>query len=258
MPEGYKVDGFLEANQNQSSSFKGTVFEFHGCYLHGCPRCFENNYDTRTVFDRPMRKQFEKTREKMDHIRRSNYRVEEIWECDFKRLKESQPEISEYLKNHPRLTTVKLDPRDAFFGGRTENFVTNYKINDNEKIKYTDICSLYPFICKTGKFPLGHPEIYVKQECLELTGAQYENFYTVNGLVKCTILPPRNLYIPVLPVKMRGKLIFPLCRSCCEEENFDECYHEDIESRALSGTWVSDEVAKALEKGYRLLSVDVI
>ena len=39
---------------------------------------------------------------------------------------------------------------------------------------------------------------------------------TILGLVKLTILPPRGLYHPVLPLRQGGKLTFPLCRTCVE------------------------------------------
>jgi hypothetical protein len=49
-----------------------------------------------------------------------------------------------------------LEPRDAFYGGRTEAFTLLQKDQD---ISYVDVTSLYPYINKTGKIPIGHPEI---------------------------------------------------------------------------------------------------
>ena len=43
------------------------------------------------------------------------------------------------------------------------------KAREGESIKYTDICSLYPYICKRGRFPLGYPDIYVGKQCEFLT-----------------------------------------------------------------------------------------
>jgi hypothetical protein len=103
-----------------------------------------------------------------------------------------------------------------------------------------DVTSLYPYINKTGKIPIGHPQI-VTEGFTDIQ--QYE------GLIKCKILPPRGLYIPVLPVKMNNKLLFPLCRTCSENQQQKPCQHND-EERSLKGTWVTDELKKALEKGY--------
>jgi hypothetical protein len=114
----------------------------------------------------------------------------------------------------------------AFYGGRTEAFTLFQKDQD---ISYVDATSLYPYINKTGKIPIGHPEI-VTEGFTDIQ--QYE------GLIKCKILPPRGLYIPVLPVKMNKKLLAT-----------ETCQHND-EERSLTGTWVTDELKKALEKGY--------
>jgi len=48
--------------------------------------------------------------------------------------------------------------------------------------------------------------------------------------------------------------MFGLCRACINECSQDsgECTHNE-EERALIGTWVIDEVNKAIEKGYKLL-----
>jgi hypothetical protein len=75
-----------------------------------------------------------------------------------------------------------------------------------------------------------------------------------NGLIKCKVLAPDNLYHPVLPQKMNNKLMFVLCRSCGLGMSQSVCSH-DVEERALEGTWVIDEVLKAVEKGYQILHI---
>ena len=69
------------------------------------------------------------------------------------------------------------------------------------------------------------------------------------GLVKCSVLPPRALYHPVLSYRTQGKLMFPLCRTCADTLQQTPCQHGDRE-RTLHGTWVNLELEKALEKGY--------
>ncbi|KAB0795419.1 hypothetical protein PPYR_12258, partial [Photinus pyralis] len=51
---------------------------------------------------------------------------------------------------------------------------------------------------------------------------------------------------------MNNKLMFVLCRACSESFNQGQCEHNDNE-RALTGTWVIDEVRKSVEKGYKIL-----
>jgi len=81
-----------------------------------------------------------------------------------------------FLEKHSVLLRKPLNPRDAFYGGCTKSMVTSlYDVKGNEKIHYVDVCSLYPYICKTGKFPIEHPKVYVGEECRELTAFWHRN-----------------------------------------------------------------------------------
>ena len=93
---------------------------------------------------------------KINKIKSLGYEVIEKWECDFRRELSSSDELCNFVTNHPLLKNLPLDPRDAFYGGRTGNIVEYYKAGDGEQIKYVDVCSLYPWVCKYGKFPVGH------------------------------------------------------------------------------------------------------
>jgi len=48
----------------------------------------------------------------------------------------------------------------AFYGGRTISTCIYWKCQPGEKIHYVDVCSLYHWVCKYGRFPVGHPTIY--------------------------------------------------------------------------------------------------
>src|SRR5580765_1759142 len=168
-------------------------------------------------------------------------------------------EMREYLHRHQMIENKPLDPRDAFYGGRTGNIATRYEITGTEKIRYVDVCSLYPYVLKTGAFPIGHPDIYVGDECSTLIGlAPNYNFDSLEGLIRCKVLPPRDLFHPVLPYRVRGKLLFALCRSCCETFSQMECTHHNASEREFEGTWVSCELRKAVEKGYLVTAVSEI
>lgn len=130
-------------------------------------------------------------------------------------------------------------------GGHTGNTFEYYKVKDGEKIKYVDVCSLYPWVCKYGKFPLGHPNVFVGEKCPK-------DFANIDGVIKCKILPPQDLYHPVLPIKMNDKLMFVLCHTCGENmSQEEECTHNEND-RCLTGTWVIDEVLKAVEMGFEI------
>ncbi|XP_032690375.1 uncharacterized protein LOC116853413 isoform X1 [Odontomachus brunneus] len=155
------------------------------------------------------------------------------------------------LRNNP------LEPREAFYDGRTENIVTWYEVTGTEKIRYVDVCSLYPYVLKTGAFPLGHPDIYVGEECCALIRAGPDfNFDVIEGFVRCRVLAPRDLFHPVLPYRVNGKLLFALCRNCCETFSQTACTHDDSADCEFEDAWVSCELRKAIEKGYRVTSVN--
>lgn len=130
----------------------------------------------------------------------------EMWECTFRDLKKKENLC--HLDNLPILNSLPLNPRSAFFGGRTGNTKIYHSCEAGEEIKYADVCSLYPYVCKYGKYPIGHPTVYVGDDECKSRGIDAE------GLLKCKIIPPFNLYHPVLPTKMHDKLMFLLCRTC--------------------------------------------
>ena len=120
--------------------------------------------------------------------------------------------------------------------------VLHYATREGERIHYYDVMSLYPYVCKYSKFPVGHPTIHVGDTCRDK-----QAMLSKEGLIKCTVLPPKRLYHPVLPYHCNNKLLFCLCRTCAVECNFSgECVHESTEQ---TSTCVLDEVRLAIQKG---------
>ena len=90
---------------------------------------------------------------RLEQITRAGYQVKVQWECEF----EESPE----LLAHPIVRQSPLCTRDARYGGRTEAMRLHYKVQENETIQYVDVMSLFPYICRYFKFPIGHPRIHV-------------------------------------------------------------------------------------------------
>ena len=114
-----------------------------------------------------------------------------------------------------------------------------------KKIKYVDYTSLYPWVNKYGVYPIGHPTIITQD---------FDDVKNYFGLIKCDILPPRDLYHPVLPFKCNKKLMFALCHACASTMQQTPCHHTEDE-RTLHGVWVSLELNKAIKKGYRIVKI---
>ena len=118
---------------------------------------------------------------------------------------------------------------------------------DDETIEYVDFTSLYPFVNKTKKYPIGHPVIIREK---------FEDISSYFGLVKCKVLAPSNLYHPALAVRAKGKLFFPLCKQCVMDES-EKCRHSE-EKRSFWGTFTTIEMTKVVEKGYKVLQIQEV
>ncbi len=145
--------------------------------------------------------------------------------------------------------------RQALSGGRV-NMLWMYKeAGDGEQINYFDFTSLYPFVNMYKYFLIGAPEIIRSNFKMDIK----EYF----GLIKCTILPPRGLYLPVLGSKVKmgtdTKLIFTLCTTCTKQKlDVACCNHTDQECVLKHQSYYTPELFKALEKGYKVLDVDEV
>jgi hypothetical protein len=238
--ENMKVDGI-------SFELK-KIWEFYGCLFHGCEICNGPNTFNPVLqtMNYTLRLRTEARKNKLKKLM-PEFEVVVIWEHSWDLMCKNNIDIKEFIKINPVTSTINV--RDALYGGRVNALKLYHKCIPNERIHYIDFCSLYPAVQKTCVYPKGHPTIIS------------ENFdYTKKyfGIIKCQILPPQNLYLPVLPLKINNKLIFTLCYKCAHEQtnNFN-CSHTELE-RMLTGTWVSLEIDKAIEQGYKLIKYDQI
>jgi G:T-mismatch repair DNA endonuclease (very short patch repair protein) len=238
----YSVDGYCVETR--------TVYEFFGCFWHGC-LCITFR-DLPTMAGDTLAERYERTMARIEQIARAGYNVKIQWECKFDESKITKE--NPRMLTHPIVRHSPLKTRDALYGGQTEAMRLHYKIGENETIDYCDVNSLYPYICKYFKFPIGHPIIYVGETCNNVEASLH-----IYGLIKCTVVPPRGLYHPVLPYRCNKKLLFCLCRSCVHDQNIiEECHHVAVAERALEVTWVIVEVRLAVEKGYKIFEIHEI
>ena len=240
------VDGF-DARTN-------TVYEFNACFYHGCPRCFpKTRYNvSRARGDRTFQECYEAAKAKRKTLVAAGYRVVTTWECDWERECKENADLAAFLVHHP--VVEPLQSRDAFFGGRTNAVKLHHRgVEEGETIKYQDVTSLYPWVNKYGIYPIQHPRVISNVDHVDVS--QYF------GLAKVTVQPPYGLYHPVLPWRSRGKLTFPLCRTCVEEEMskplLDRCTvcPHTPEQRQMTGTWCTPELDEAVTQGYTIVKI---
>ena len=183
-----------------------TIYEYHGCYFHGCRRgcSVRDPGDHERVLEK--RRVYIAVRDNLI----PSLKYVEMWGCEFRdmiRVDENLRSFNDSRKKYYSILKndggIKL--RDCYFGGRTNNLVFFREASDEEEIKYLDVTSLYPFVLHKYDFPVGHPVIIKKNVSLES-----RNYF---GVVRCRVLPPPNLYLPILPVRIKGKLVFPSVRN---------------------------------------------
>ena len=240
----YFVDGFIPQTKE--------CLEFWGCFFHGCNRCYSSNrHSIINPFNGlSMTDLYNKTQEKILRLKINGFKITSIWECELKILIKGDKQIKMFFDNHSRnyelsKYTPYLLPRDALYGGRTNAVKLFHSIENEEKIRYYDFTSLYPYVVKNGSYPIGHPK-----RLTEFKDVCIDNF---NGLILCAVLPPKNLLYPILPTRCDNKLFFTLCFSCATDKQ-DNCTHEE-KHRFLTGVWTTIELKRALNFGYKILKL---
>jgi hypothetical protein len=108
---------------------------------------------------------------------------------------------------------LPLNPREAYYGGRTNATSLYKKCTGTEKIRYIDVVSMYPTVMSLPEYfyPIGEHEVR-RFDDPNMPPLPLDQLF---GLQKCRVIPPNNLYHPVLPERGEddSKLRFPLISS---------------------------------------------
>ena len=263
----YKLDGYCETECGEK-----IALEYHGCNWHGCLFCFPNSRNSISNQGKSLDVRFRETLLKESRLRQMGLTVISKWSCEFKEDVMKSEELQKFISECDMQKGIHL--RDCFFGGRV-NGVVLYKNfqNTSERGNYVDFTSLYPAVMKHQKFPVGHPERItcnfqqpfsvpcskpdscdfqygLKKDC---PGSHVHMPYF--GIMRVTILPPTDLYIPVLPVRYGKKLKFPLCFSCAKHEQVSSPCNCCDSQRQFTETYCTPEIELALNVGYKLIAI---
>jgi len=200
-----------------------TVLLYLDCLGSGCTMCHRRTH-IHPKYMITMRELLFQVEHTLQQIRRDCDTVIVMRRCEWMTIKKTQKITDDVI-------TAPLRMRDGFFGGRTEP-IKLYKECGTEKIGYVDFTSLYPSVQSgyyrdviTGeghrvKYPIGHP---VRPDVL------YPNPSLYFGFMKVSISVPLDAYHSILPVRMDGKLVFPVGE--------------------LKGTWTTIELEEAVKHG---------
>lgn len=175
-------------------------------------------------------------------------------------------------------------------GGRVDGFSTGFdldedleldsdeKVGDVTDAYKLDVVSLYPYVNMEKNYGVGKWRWKRCETCDDGELDELKNFFNDDSItcesgedgdlrerkippsiVICSILPPRNrrLFVPVIPLRLKNGLSFPLCRKCSFFCDSDFCDHEEAE-RTLYGNWCDTEIKFACDHGYKVMKIYAI
>ena len=185
----YKLEGFyidLVTGEN-------VCLEYNSCVHDSCLCQDRESMDPYNK--QSMAQRYAQTMEKVKVLEEAGIKVVTKWYHEFRRQLKNDPELVAFVETLD--LEERLEPRDAFFAGRTNAMKMYRKAEEGEKIKYVDFTSLYPTVNKYDRYPVGHPTIVTSDF------ADIRDYFCI---AKIKVLPPKNLYYPVLTIRCHGKL----------------------------------------------------
>lgn len=128
---------------------------------------------------------------------------------------------------------IAREIRPCLAGGRTGATKLYVKALESERLEYIDFTSAYPYVCKNGIYPLGHPIIWSDGD-----SAPKPSLHTGAGIWMVDITCPQDLYHPLLHFKDSNTMLLLF----------------DLRPK-VRAMYTSFELQKALELGYVITKV---
>ena len=148
----FRADGYVAETK--------TIYEYMGCLYHGCPECYPCRNTTLPKTNETAALLHFRTMKRLEQLEDMGYNVVTIWGHQFREEMKVNTELQTFAQ---RLDVEsRLYMRDSFYGGRTNATKLHYKAGPNEKIRYVDFTSLYPYVNKYSRYPVGHPTIITR------------------------------------------------------------------------------------------------
>ena len=98
----------------------------------GCLNCYARD-TINPINGKTMEELYENTLEKICYLKEQGFNVIEMWECELRKEKERNEDMKRYFEEHE--LADPLQPRDAFFGGRTNAAKLFHECKEDEEIR---------------------------------------------------------------------------------------------------------------------------
>ena len=96
---------------------------------------------------------------------------------------------------------------------------------------------------------MGHPFVHLGDACKDK-----EDCLRMESLIKFTIVPP-EIVSSRFALPCQSETHVHTLPNICPKSNTEQCCHKTDDERAVTGTWVIDEVRLAVQKGHRFLEI---
>ena len=99
----------------------------------GCPECYKDRETVNPISQKTMEELYKDTVRKVNYLKDHGFEVEQKWGCELTKDLEEDEEMKQFFEDHELMDP--LQPRDAFYGGRTNAAKLFHECQSNEKIK---------------------------------------------------------------------------------------------------------------------------
>ena len=99
----------------------------------GCPECYKDRDTVNPISQETMEELYKDTVRKVNYLKEHGFEVEQKWGCELTKDLEEDEEMKQFFQDHELIDP--LQPRDAFYGGRTNAAKLFHECQGNEKVK---------------------------------------------------------------------------------------------------------------------------
>ena len=99
----------------------------------GCPECYKDRGTVNPISQKTMEQLYKDTIRKVNYLKDYGFEVVQKWKCELEKDLEEDEEMKQFFDEYEIIDP--LQPRDAFYGGRTNATKLFHQCQGNEKIK---------------------------------------------------------------------------------------------------------------------------
>ncbi|KAK3705281.1 hypothetical protein QZH41_008170 [Actinostola sp. cb2023] len=136
------VDGFHGPSQ--------TVFQFHGCYWHGHDCTLNQGKEMNETRKKPLSELRTETEANTEYIQDHGYEVVEVWECEWRRIKKTNPSVKQFLNSkfqRPLDTKWTMTEQEILQAIRDQQLFgvveCDIRVPEHLKPKFSEMCPIF-------------------------------------------------------------------------------------------------------------------